>query len=199
MQRIFVEKKTGFRVEAENLRKELNESLSLSLRQLRLICVYELEGFSNELLEKCRYSVFGERVTDVVSTEILLPENRNSYLAVEYLPGQFDQRASSAVDCVHLIEPDANISIRSSKLFIFDSDMTEDKLNSIRHYYINAVESREKDLSGLPASEESEVKPLAKLSGFTEMQEGEYARFCKNWGLAMNADDLREVVNYFKK
>ena len=199
MQRIFVEKKTGFRVEAENLRKELNESLSLSLRQLRLICVYELDGFSDELLEKCRYSVFGERVTDVVSTEILLPENRNSYLAVEYLPGQFDQRASSAVDCVHLIEPDANISIRSSKLFIFDSDMTEDKLNSIRHYYINAVESREKDLSGLPASEESEVKPLAKLSGFTEMQEGEYARFCKNWGLAMNADDLREVVNYFKK
>lgn len=199
MQRIFVEKKTGFRVEAENLRKELNESLSLSLRQLRLICVYELDGFSDELLEKCRYSVFGERVTDVVSTEILLPENRNSYLAVEYLPGQFDQRASSAVDCVHLIEPDANISIRSSKLFIFDSDMTEDKLNSIRHYYINAVESREKDLSGLPASEESEVKPLAKLSGFTEMQEGEYARFCKDWGLAMNADDLREVVNYFKK
>lgn len=199
MQRIFVEKKTGFRVEVENLRKELNESLSLSLRQLRLICVYELDGFSDELLEKCRYSVFGERVTDVVSTEILLPENRNSYLAVEYLPGQFDQRASSAVDCVHLIEPDANISIRSSKLFIFDSDMTEDKLNSIRHYYINAVESREKDLSGLPASEESEVKPLAKLSGFTEMQEGEYARFCKNWGLAMNADDLREVVNYFKK
>ncbi len=199
MQRIFVEKKTGFRVEAENLRKELNESLSLSLRQLRLICVYELDGFSDELLEKCRYSVFGEKVTDVVSTEILLPENRNSYLAVEYLPGQFDQRASSAVDCVHLIEPDANISIRSSKLFIFDSDMTEDKLNSIRHYYINAVESREKDLSGLPASEESEVKPLAKLSGFTEMQEGEYARFCKDWGLAMNADDLREVVNYFKK
>ena len=199
MQRIFVEKKTGFRVEAENLRKELNESLSLSLRQLRLICVYELDGFSDELLEKCRYSVFGERVTDVVSMEILLPENRNSYLAVEYLPGQFDQRASSAVDCVHLIEPDADISIRSSKLFIFDSDMTEDKLDAIRHYYINAVESREKDLSVLSAGGKSEVKPLAKLPGFTEMQEGEYARFCKDWGLAMNADDLREVVNYFKK
>ena len=199
MQRIFVEKKAGFGVEAENLRKELNESLSLSLRQLRLFCVYELDGFSEELLEKCRYSVFGEKVTDVVTTELELPDNKNSYLAVEYLPGQFDQRASSAVDCVHLIEPDANVSIRSSKLFIFDSDLTEAELDSIRHYYINAVEAREKDLSKLCAGEKSEVKPLAKLYGFTAMSEESYTQFCKDWGLAMNADDLREVVNYFKK
>ena len=113
MQRIFVEKKPGFRVEAENLREELNESLSLSLREVRLICVYDLEGFSDSLLEKCSHTVFGETVTDIVSTSIELPDDPNRYLAVEYLPGQFDQRASSAVDCVHLIEPEARISIRS--------------------------------------------------------------------------------------
>ncbi|MDY3783825.1 MAG: phosphoribosylformylglycinamidine synthase [Candidatus Cryptobacteroides sp.] len=197
MQRIFVEKKPGFRVEAENLREELNESLSLSLREVRLICVYDLEGFSDSLLEKCSHTVFGETVTDIVSTSIELPDDPNRYLAVEYLPGQFDQRASSAVDCVHLIEPEARISIRSSKLFIFDESMTAEKLDAVRHYYINAVECREKDLSKLTMGEKSLVKPLQSLEGFRNMPEEEYPEFCRRWGLAMNTDDLAEVVRYF--
>lgn len=197
MQRIFVEKKTGFRVEADNLRQELNESLSLSIRSLRFICVYDLDGFSPELLEQCRYSVFGEKVSDVVTEEIDLPEDPNRYLAVEYLPGQFDQRASSAVDCVHLIEPHAQISIRSSKLLIFDESVDAEALKAIKHYYINAVESRQKDLTRLALSDRADVKPLADLTGFTSMPQSEYAAFCKSWGLAMNADDLAEVVKYF--
>ena len=194
--RIFVEKCSGFRVEADSLRSEFNENLSLSIRSLRLLNVYDLFGFSDELLEKCRYTVFGETVTDLVTDECPLEGCR--YLAVEYIPGQFDQRASSAVDCVHLIDPSADVRIRSSRLLIFDDDMTPEALSAVRRYYINAVESRPKDLSVLEYNETAEVKPLASLAGFTSMTREDYAGFCRKWGLAMNADDLSEVVRYFR-
>ena len=193
--RLFVEKREGFRVEAESLLRELNENLQLHLRQLRYLCVYDLFGFSDELLEKSKYSVFGETVTDTVSDALVLEGKR--YLAVEYIPGQFDQRASSAIDCVHLIDPNADIDIRSSRLLIFEDTLSDEDLTRIRHYYINAVEAREKDLSILDNHLTSEVKPLASLAGFTAMPREQYADFCKQWGLAMNADDLECVVNYF--
>ena len=193
--RLFVEKREGFRVEAESLRRELNENLQLHLQQLRYLCVYDLFGFNDELLEKSKYSVFGETVTDTVSDSLALEDKR--YLAVEYIPGQFDQRASSAIDCVHLIDPNADIDIRSSRLLIFEDTLSDEDLARIRHYYINGVEAREKDLSILDNHLASEVKPLASLAGFTAMPREQYADFCKQWGLAMNADDLECVVNYF--
>ena len=194
--RVFVEKKEAFRVEAESLRRELNENLQLQIRELRYINVYDLFGFTPELLEQSRYSVFGETVTDTVVDSLNLEGKK--YLAVEYLPGQFDQRASSAVDCVHLIDPSADIEIRSSRLLIFDDNISDEAIQAIRKYYINAVESREKNLSDLSLGEQAEVKPLQKLDGFIDMSESAYAAFCKEWGLAMNADDLGEVVRYFR-
>ena len=195
--RIYVEKRPAFQVEALSLKNELNENLQLNLQSLRYINVYDLFGFTPELLEQCRYSVFGEIVTDTVSDECDL--TRTPYLAVEYLPGQFDQRASSAVDCVHLIDPQAEVEIRSSRLLIFDEQVTPAELDKIRRYYINAVESREKDLSCLTQNQTADIKPLAKLDGFVQMPREEYAAFCKAWGLAMNTDDLHEVVTYFQK
>ena len=194
--RLFVEKKEGFRVEAESLRHELNENLQMHIRKMRYLCVYDLFGFSEELLEKSKYSVFGETVTDVVSDSMDLVGK--TYLAVEYIPGQFDQRASSAIDCVHLIDPNADIDIRSSRLLIFEDQMTADEMARIRHYYINAVEAREKNLNVLERQQTADIKPLASLAGFTAMPREEYAAFCKQWGLAMNADDLACVVDYFK-
>ncbi len=195
--RIFVEKKPEFRVEAASLMQELNGNLGLSLGNLRLLNVYDLFGFTPELLEKSRYGVFGEIVTDTVTDECDLEGKR--YLAVEYLPGQFDQRASSAVDCVKLIEPSAEISIRSGKLLIFDDDLTEADMARIRKYYINGVESREKNLSVLGNTESAQVTPVKVLEGFTNMTEAELEPYCKANGFAMNADDLREVVNYFRR
>ena len=195
--RIFVEKREAFRVEAESLRQELNENLQLNLQQLHYINVYDLFGFTPLLLEQCRYTVFGEVVTDIVSDGYDLDGKR--YLAVEFIPGQFDQRASSAVDCVHLIDPNATIEIRSARLLVFDNSVTEEDMARIRHYYINAVESREKDLSVLEQIQHADVKPLASLNGFTDMTDADLPVFCKQWGLAMNADDLREVVRYFQK
>ena len=194
--RIYVEKYPEFQVEARSLLGELNENLQLELPSLRLLNVYDLFGFSEDLLEKSRYSVFGEIVTDSVTNECDLSDVK--YIAVEFLPGQFDQRAASAVDCVRLIDPTAKVSIKSSKLIILPADTAEEVIEKIKKYYINAVESREKDLSKLTALEQPEVTPVPVLVGLTALAEEELAPYCKKMGLAMNADDLREVVNYFK-
>ena len=194
--RIFVEKYPRFQVEAETLRRELNTNLGLNIESLRYINVYDLFGFSDELVEKSRYSVFGEVVTDSVTDECDMAGM--PFLAVEFLPGQFDQRAASAVDCVHLIEPNAEVKIKSSHILVFDASVTPDVLARIEKYYINAVESRKKNLEVLSDAESAEIKPVPVLEGFRNMTEEELAPYCKANGLAMNADDLREVVNYFK-
>lgn len=195
--RIFVEKHPEFQVEARSLLAELNENLQLELKTLRLLNVYDLFGFTPELLEKSRYSVFGEIVTDSVTDSVDLDGAK--YIAVEYLPGQFDQRAASAVDCVHLIEPSARISIKSSKLLIVDSDASVETLEKIRHYYINPVESRTKDLGRLADTEHASVRPVPVLEGFRNLGCDDLKAYCRKMGLAMNADDLAEVVSYFTK
>ena len=183
-------------MEARSLLADFNENLSLSLPWLRLVKVYDLFGFTPELLEKSRYSVFGETVTDIVSDSC---PTGCKYLAVEYLPGQFDQCASSAEDCVHLIDPAADIRIKSARMLLFPSDIPEETLARIAAYYINPVESRVKDLSVIQESEKAEVKPVEDLSGFREMTAESYPAFCKEKGLAMNADDLAEVARYFRE
>lgn len=205
--RIYVEKKTAFQVEAGSLRDELNENLSLHLKNLRLLNVYDLFGFTPELLERSRYSVFGEVVTDCVTDYITIDTDHEAEhldmkglkaVAVEYLPGQFDQRAASAVDCVHLIDPKADIRIKSSRLYILDNDVDDDTIARIKHYAINPVEAREKDLGILCDTENAPVVPVEILNGFTDMDEEAIGAFCKEKGLAMNTDDLKEVIRYFK-
>ena len=195
--RIFVEKYPEFQVEADSLRRELNDNLALSLESLRLINVYDLFGFDEELVEKCRYSVFGEVVTDQVTDSLEL--EGKSYLAIEFLPGQFDQRAASAVDCVRLIDPKADVRIRSSKIMIFSPALSQEQMEQVKHYCINSVESREKNLKLLGESEDAEVRPVPIIDGLRELKDSELATFCKEYGLAMNSDDLREVVNYFRE
>ncbi|MCH5330524.1 MAG: phosphoribosylformylglycinamidine synthase, partial [Alistipes sp.] len=194
--RVFVEKREGFRVEAQMLLEELTQNLQADIRSLRLINVYDLFGFTESLLNRSLYKVFAEEPTDSLSLGCDLTDKR--FIAIEYLPGQFDQRASSAVDCVHLIDPQADIIIRSGKLLIFDDGVSDATLDKIRHYVINTVESREKDMSQLRATDIAEQKPLEKLDGFCDMGHDERLQFIRQWGLAMNEDDLNEVIKYFR-
>ena len=120
--RLFVEKREGFRVEAESLRRELNENLQLHIRRMRYLCVYDLFGFSKDLLEQSKYSVFGERVTDVVMEELDLSGKR--YLAVEYIPGQFDQRADSAAQCIQLVTCTERPTVRTATIYKFYGTLT---------------------------------------------------------------------------
>ena len=195
--RVFVEKKEGFRVEAVGLQDELNANLGLDIRCLRLINIYDLFGFSQELLDKCLYSVFGEVVTDRVSTEFDF--EGCPYIAVEFLPGQFDQRASSAEDCVHLIDPKADITIKSGKILVFDKDFAAADIDKVKKYFVNPIESRIKDISVLERFAHPAAERVSVIEGFINLKEEDLAAYCEDKSLAMNTDDLREVVAYFQK
>ena len=195
--RIFVEKRPEFRTEAESLRHELNSNLGLNIKNLRLLCVYDLFGVTPDLVEKSAYRVFGEPATDTVSETVDF--KGMPYLAVESIPGQFDQRAHSAEECVRLIEPSAVVEISSARLIIFDESIGDEEMKRIAHYCINAVESRKKDLSRLEQPERAAARPVPVLNGFCNISSDEASAYCKKMGLAMNSDDLMEVVGYFKK
>jgi len=195
--RIFVEKRPQFRLEAESLRRDLNSNLGLNIRNLRLLCVYDLFGFDDALLDKCRYRVFGEIASDVVSD--FVDFNGMPYLGVECLPGQFDQRAASAVDCVKLLNPSADVEISSARLMIFDETVSEKDLEKIAKYTINSVESRQKDFNRLAPQERASANPVKMLVGFRDITADKAPGVCKEMGLAMNGDDLMEVVNYFTR
>ena len=198
--RIFVEKTDAYRIEADSLRRELNSNLGLDIKSLRLIAVYDLFGFSDLLLEKAANRVFGEPATDRVgyAPEFNAEYEGRPYLAMEFLPGQFDQRAASAEECVKLLEPSADVEIRSGRLMIFDDSVTEEDLEKISHYCINPVESRRKDMSRLAPAEKATASEVEVLKGFREITPEAAKTYCKEKGLAMNADDLMEVVSYFK-
>lgn len=195
--RVFVEKKEGFRVEAIGLQDELNANLGLDIRCLRLINIYDLFGFSQELLDKCLYSVFGEIVTDRVSTEFDF--EGCPYIAVEFLPGQFDQRASSAEDCVHLIDPKADITIKSGKILVFDKDFAAADIDKVKKYFVNPIESRIKDIAVLERFAHPAAERVSVIEDFINLKEEDLAAYCEDKSLAMNTDDLREVVAYFRK
>lgn len=197
--RIFVEKKEQYRVEAESLRRELNSNLNLEIRKLRLVCVYDVFGVEESLLQESLYRVFGEHATDTVTAgDAFCKEYENHpHLAVECLPGQFDQRAASAEECLRLIDPQTTARIRSARLMIFDDSVSAADLAKIAGYTINAVESRAKDLSVLKAPENASATPVELLVGFRDIKPEEAAGYCSMKGLAMNADDLMEVVKYF--
>lgn len=195
--RVFVEKKEGFRVEAIGLQDELNANLGLDIRCLRLINIYDLFGFSQELLDKCLYSVFGEIVTDRVSTEFDF--EGCPYIAVEFLPGQFDQRASSAEDCVHLIDPKADIMIKSGKILVFDKYFAAADIDKVKKYFVNPIESRIKDISVLERFAHPAAERVSVIENFINLKEEDLAAYCEDKSLAMNTDDLREVVAYFRK
>ena len=194
--RIFVEKSGAYRVEADSLRRELNENLGLDIKDLRLICVYDVFNADPALVEEAKYRVFGEPATDTVVEDFDLTGKK--YLAVECLPGQFDQRASSAEDCVKLIDPTSEAEIRSAKLMIFDDAVSEEDLEKIAHYTINAVESRAKDMSVLCPPERAVASPVKVLEGFRDITLEAAPAFIREMGLAMNDADLMTVVDYFK-
>lgn len=194
--RIFVEKKPSFRVEANELREDLNLNLKLNLKNLRLLNVYDLFDFSETLVKKAKYKVFGEVQTDDVYDEIDLTDKK--YLAVEFLPGQYDQRGEQARYAVNLIDPLANIYVKSARLIIFD-EISDEDLARVKKYYINKVESREKDLSTLEYNNKGILKEVAVYKGFKDYSDSELEAMILSLGLAMNLDDLKCVRTYFKE
>ena len=194
--RLFVEKKSDFQVEAHALKNELNHNLHLNLQNLRLINVYDLFEIDAQTLEKAKNTIFSEPVTDHVYEEFDLSQAK--YFAIEFLPGQFDQRADSAMQCLSLIDPKNQSIIKSAKLILLDSEISDDQMKKIKKYCINEVEAREKDMSVLDASEQIEIAEIPIFEGFTKYTVQEISRFREDLSLAMSLEDILFVQDYFK-
>lgn len=194
--RLFVEKKVGFQVEANALLHELNHNLHLTLSSLRLINVYDIFEIDAILLDKAKQTIFSEPVTDLVFDQF--DTNSFTCFAIEFLPGQFDQRADSAMQCLSLIDPKNNTIIKSAKLIVVDSNVTSHDLNRIKKYCINEVEAREKDLSILDATEKIEIAEIPIFKGFINYSQEEIASFREQLSLAMSLEDILFVQDYFK-
>ena len=197
--RIYVEKKPGFDVEAQQLKSELTGTLGIEgLTGLRLINRYDVEGIDEGLFRTCVTTVFSEPQVDNAYDE--LPEVAGAHVfAVESLPGQFDQRADSASECIQLISQGERPTVRAAKVYILEGELTDDAIATIEHYVVNPVESR---IASLEKPETLEVEipdpePVEVLHGFRELDEEGLAAFIAERGLAMDDADLSFCQEYF--
>ena len=140
--RVYVEKKPGFDGEAKQLKEELRSLLGVgALENLRMVNRYDVEGISDELFAQCVPTVFSEPQSDIATLE--MPEaNGVAVFAVEYLPGQFDQRADSASECIQLISQGERPEVRSAKVYMLEGALSDEDVAAIKHYVINPIEAR---------------------------------------------------------
>ena len=183
--RIFVEKKQGFDVEAISLKDTLNRNFNLQIRSLRLLVVYDIFNVDDTLLQRATVGVLSEPVVDTITENF--PLDGLTYLAVEYLPGQFDQRADSAMQCFSRLDPKTEVVIKSAKLYVFDGNLTPEQFAQIKKYCINEVEAREKDMSQLALTENPDVQDVCIYDGFREWPAEKMENFRQKMGLAMSA------------
>lgn len=194
--RLYVEKKVGFQVEAHDLLDDLNHNLELNIKSLRLINLYDVFGIEETLLEKAKQSIFSEPVTDEVYTNIDL--TGLCYFAIEFLPGQFDQRADSAMQCLSLLDPKTTASVKSGRLIIMDAELSPAEMLKIKKHCINEVEAREKNMSILDASENVNIMDVPVYDEFNNMSEKDLDNFRQKLSLAMSFEDILCIQNYFK-
>ena len=196
--RIYVEKKKGFDHEAQNLLGEVHGLLGIqSVTGLRILNRYDVEGVSEELFRSCIPTVFSEPPVDDTCDHC--PE-ADVVFAVEYLPGQFDQRAASASECIQLISQGERPTVRTARVYLITGNPTEAELAQIKKYVINPVEAREASLSRKDTLQMEYPTPntVETLTGFCELDEEGLANFVKEKGLAMDEADIAFCQNYFR-
>ena len=196
--RIYVEKKTGFDGEAQDLLHELTELLGITrLKGLRLLNRYDVEGIDEALFERAIPTVFSEPPVDVTCRE--LPAAQTVF-AVEYLPGQFDQRADSASQCIQLLSQGERPDVRSAKVYLLEGELSDADLAEIKKYLINPVEAREASLDERTTLKMEFAVPSAveTLTGFIGLDEDALEAFRVEKGLAMDHADIVFCQDYFK-
>ena len=197
---IFVEKKNRFNVEGKSLLEDFKTNLRVeSLENVRVVNKYILGKVNEEDYKKSLYSVFSEKTVDNLYEEKIPMDNEEIAFAVEYLPGQYDQRADSASECYALLTAGERIEVKTAKVIILKGNLKEEEVQKIKHYYINPVDSREVDvyskelLSGLEDPADVEI-----INGFIQKNDEEIASYHKELGLAMSVNDLLMIRDYFK-
>ena len=198
--RVFVEKKKGLDNEAKGLLNEAKTLLGMErLENVRLFNRYDAENITEDLFRYAVKTVFSEPQLDTASASIQLP---GAYVfAVEALPGQFDQRADSAAQCIQIISQGERPLIRTAKVYALYGALTDGDIREFKKYVINPVECRE---ASLDVPETLAIRydiptEVATLTGFTKLSRDELADFIANYGLAMDLDDIAFCQSYFQK
>ena len=199
--RIYVEKKPQYAVEGEAVLSDLQTALRMEcVTAVRIINRYDVEDISEENFKRSIPTVFSEPPVDNVFEQLEKPRENERMFAVEFLPGQFDQRADSAAQCIQMLCQGDRPLVKYAKIYVLSGNISDADFAKIKHYLINAVESRE---CGFEAYETLKVKydiptEVAVLDGFLDLDENGLAKFIKTYGLAMDEGDIKFCQDYFK-
>ena len=201
VRRIFVEKRQGFDIPAQQLCDDLKETFHLDgLEAVRIINRYDIEGLSDEEYEKVKFVVFAEAPVDKVYEEALPAFKDSRMFAVEYLPGQYDQTADSAAQCVQLVTQKERPQIATARVIVLTGKVDDETLQKSKDYCINAVESREASLEKPESLDMVTAEPadVEVLTSFNAMSEEELHAFMDARGFAMSFEDLKFCQEYFR-
>lgn len=201
VRRVLVEKREGFDLEAKALKKDLVESLHISnIDNLRILNRYDVEGISEEVYENAAKTIFSEPNLDVVYYEEIPELNGERVFAIEFLPGQYDQRGDWAAQCVQIVNQGIRPAINTAKVYILSGKVTDEEFSKIKDYCINPVDSREASLEKPETLKmETEIPTEVEvLDGFIDLNEDGLKSFVSDKGLAMTLGDLQHVQKYFK-
>ncbi|HBF4427796.1 phosphoribosylformylglycinamidine synthase [Clostridioides difficile] len=201
VRRVLVEKREGFDLEAKALKKDLVESLHIdNIENLRILNRYDVEGISEEVYENAAKTIFSEPNLDVVYYEEIPKLNDERVFAIEFLPGQYDQRGDWAAQCVQIVNQGIRPAINTAKVYILSGKITDEEFSKIKDYCINPVDSREASLEKPETLKmETEIPTTVEvLDGFIDLDENGLRTFVSEKGLAMTLGDLQHVQKYFK-
>ena len=200
VRRVYVEKKPEFAVQAKELRHEIHSYLGIpAVTGVRVLIRYDVENISDEVFEKACKTVFSEPPVDTLYHETFPMAEGASVFSVEYLPGQFDQRADSAVQCVKFLNEEEEPVIRSATTYVIEGNITDDEFAAIKSYCINPVDSRETDMKkpDTLVTVFDEPKDVMIFDGFTEMTEEALKELYDSLNLAMTFKDFQHIQHYF--
>ena len=201
VKRVYVEKKPEYAVKAKELSEELTEYLNLDISKVRVLIRYDVENISDKTYEKALKTVFSEPPVDYVYEESFPAEEGDVVFSVEALPGQFDQRADSAEQCVKLLNEKEEAVIRCATTYVITGNLSLADVDKIKTYCINPVDSRETDDSSIPETliqQFDEPADVEIFEGFKDMEEAPLKELYDSLGLAMTFKDFLHIQNYFK-
>ncbi len=200
VRRVFVEKKEAFAGAAKDLTHEVKSYLGITgLKKIRILIRYDVENISDEVFENACHTVFSEPPVDTLYKETFPKGEADKSFSVEYLPGQFDQRADSAEQCVKFLREDEEPIIRSATTYVIEGDVSDAELESIKAYVINPVDSRQADENKPETLVQKFDEPadVIHFDGFTEMAEDKLKELYDSLNLAMTFKDFQHIQKYF--
>ena len=201
VKRIYVQKRENFDIEAKGMLSDLKENLLINnLENVIILNRYDVDGISDEVFEKAKATIFSEPQVDICFEEAYPFEANDTVFGIEYLPGQFDQRANSLSECLQIVTEGTRPTAKTAKIYVLKGNLTNAEIEKIKAYLINPVDSRECSLEKPETLEQTVNVPeeVAKIDGFINMTKEDAEKFYKKYGFAMDLEDLEFCQKYFR-